>query len=437
MRRSIPALRSHPAAPRCLHTSTSGVPTNFTVLTRGSPEQQRADAMLTSGFTWQGGDVSRSQLHEWTRKELLRVQRPSAWVRGEAVLRTRLDGGDALVVHTSLSTHLRPRSMRGDPPSRTTPAWVSHCLLATWSGALLLRKPAGVAAQGGTGIDASSTIDANLPHIQRQLGQADTSHASALRLVHRLDRDVAGLMLIGRGAHAAHVLTTHMHSSSEHATRMARAWSPSRAVAAVSASGRVGHVYATTALTSAPPRIHKAYIALVNAAWPRVLPHEGVLVADVTSSPRELSPARQAASLGATRYVCVDVADAGTVLLLEPLTGRKHQLRQHVRHLFQGMHCIAGDELYTTMKGGEGGGRAHQQLALSSWAVTLPREGVLSQLLASERTYMGTRIQRTLQHVHVLDDLPFSILQRVSSDDLQRVRAAAHTFALASRHTAR
>ncbi|MBX3464727.1 MAG: RluA family pseudouridine synthase [Planctomycetes bacterium] len=141
-----------------------------------------------------------------------------------------------------------------------------------------------------------------LPELERRLGAA-----SALQLVHRLDRETSGVLLLAR--HAAAV----------------------RAVQQQFASGQVG----------------KRYVALVRG---RV--RDDAFVIDAPIGPAGGAIAHQRAVLpAAARHARPARTDgrvlerfaAHTLVELTPHTGRTHQLRVHLAHLG---HPIEGDVLY-------------------------------------------------------------------------------------------
>ena len=94
--------------------------------------------------------------------------------------------------------------------------------------------------------------------------------------------------------------------------------------------------------------IHKQYIALLDGHVPQ---DEGVidlpLRADVDDRPRQRVD-QEHGKPAITRYRVLERSGSRTRVVLEPLTGRTHQLRVHCSHP-QGLNCpIVGDRLYGT-----------------------------------------------------------------------------------------
>jgi 23S rRNA pseudouridine955/2504/2580 synthase len=165
---------------------------------------------------------------------------------------------------------------------------------------LVLNKPSGIAVQGGT----------KTPHhIDRLLEGMGDGPETRPRLVHRLDRDTSGVLVIAKR----------------------------RAVAA-----KLGKAFQTRS-------VRKIYWALVHGV-PK--PPQGKIEAALVkaSGPegdrvRKARPGEQdRAQSAVTHYAVVDRAgQAVSFVSLKPVTGRQHQLRAHMAILG---HPIMGDEKY-------------------------------------------------------------------------------------------
>jgi len=148
---------------------------------------------------------------------------------------------------------------------------------------LALDKPAGLAVQGGSG---------QTRHLDGLLDALRFDAAERPRLVHRLDQDTSGVLLLARGAAAARRLTEAFRR------------------------GEVAKLYwAIVAGVPQPPR-GRIDAALVKRGRPG---GERVRVDDDEGRPAE------------TDYATLDRAGRRAALLaLQPLTGRTHQLRAHL-----------------------------------------------------------------------------------------------------------
>jgi len=166
---------------------------------------------------------------------------------------------------------------------------------------LVLNKPFGLAVQGGTGTKR---------HIDGMLaGMADRFGGERPRLVHRLDRDTTGVLLVAKNRTAAAKLGRTFQTRSAAKTY----WALVRGV-------------------PRPPQ-GKVEAALVKASGP-----DGDRV-------RKARPGEQDAAMHATtHYAVIDrVANKFAWVSLKPVTGRQHQLRAHMAMIG---HPIVGDNKY-------------------------------------------------------------------------------------------
>jgi len=167
---------------------------------------------------------------------------------------------------------------------------------------IALNKPPGLAVQGGT---------RTVRHVDAMLDALRFGKKERPRLVHRLDRDTSGVLLLARSA---------------------------------SVAARLGRIFQTR-------EVRKTYWALVVG---RPEPPRGRidLPLEKRASPRgeRVAGARQTGKRAVTLYRVLDDAGATAAwLALWPLTGRTHQLRVHCAAIG---HPIVGDGKY-------GGAAAH------------------------------------------------------------------------------
>ncbi len=166
---------------------------------------------------------------------------------------------------------------------------------------LVLNKPFGLAVQGGTG--TKKHIDGMLE------GMAERFGGERPRLVHRIDRDTTGILLVALTREAAAKLGRTFQTRSAAKTY----WALVKGVP--------------------KPTQGKIEAALVKASGP-----DGDRV-------RKALPGEQDKAMHATtHYSVIDkVAQKAAWVSLKPVTGRQHQLRAHM-HMIG--HPIVGDNKY-------------------------------------------------------------------------------------------
>ena len=176
---------------------------------------------------------------------------------------------------------------------------------------LVLEKPAGLLSVPGRGADKQDSLSA----------RAQIHYPGAL-IVHRLDMATSGLMLMARG---------------------------------IDAQRRLSHAFASR-------EVSKQYVAVVDGAlaapadawgvidlpialdWPqRPLRHIDPVLGKPSVTRWQLAPGSNEPATGAVTPVTFNRTLPSTRLLLEPVTGRSHQLRVHLAAMG---HAILGDALY-------------------------------------------------------------------------------------------
>jgi len=161
---------------------------------------------------------------------------------------------------------------------------------------LVLNKPAGLLSVPGRGAEKADCLASR---VQR-------SFADAL-IVHRLDMETSGLIVMARGAEVHRLLSQQFEQR----------------------------------------QVTKRYLAVVDG---RLEPECGEvnlpLITDWPNRPRQIVDAeRGKPSLTHYRVLHYDVINHTSRVLLAPVTGRSHQLRVHMQALG---HPIVGDALYAS-----------------------------------------------------------------------------------------
>ncbi|MBF0269192.1 MAG: RluA family pseudouridine synthase [Alphaproteobacteria bacterium] len=196
---------------------------------------------------------------------------------------------------------------------------------------IAINKPAGLAVQGGTG---------TTHHLDAMLDALKYDYEERPRLVHRLDKDTSGVLVLGRTAQAA--------------SRLANAFKHRSA--------------------------RKTYWALVVGC---PLPHEGEVDAPLSKRPGRLGEKmdidEEEGQEAVTLYRVLDHAhNKASWLELKPLTGRTHQLRVHCLAL----GCpILGDGKYGGPEAFLHGSGISRKLHLHARSLELPAHGGKSLII--------------------------------------------------------
>lgn len=220
--------------------------------------------------------------------------------RLEKLLRTgqvRLDGArvkSSVRVATAQKVRVPPlgspsvqegeaKPKESQPVSEDDSAALQRAILYRDADVLVLNKPPGLAVQGGSGITKS--LDSMLDALQ--LGAAERP-----RLVHRLDQDTSGVLLLARSAAAA---------------------------------ARLGAAFRAR-------ETRKIYWAIVVGV---PVPNQGCIDLAIAKKPSvsgdRVAPDEDAGKRAVTYYSVLEKAgDRAALVALLPVTGRTHQLRVHL-----------------------------------------------------------------------------------------------------------
>jgi 23S rRNA pseudouridine1911/1915/1917 synthase len=183
-------------------------------------------------------------------------------------------------------------------PSTLAPESIPLKILYEDSDLLVVDKPAGLTVHPAAGHHSGTLVNAVLAHVPG----LQSGEAGRPGIVHRLDKDTSGLIVIAKNAAA------HMKLANQFKERS----------------------------------VSKVYIALVHG---HLSPEEGVIDANIGRHPRDrqrmavVTEGREAQ----TGYKVLRYIDNYTLLEVKPRTGRTHQIRVHLAAIG---FPIVGDAVY-------------------------------------------------------------------------------------------
>lgn len=228
--------------------------------------------------------VPRSLIYRVIRKGEVRIN------KGRVRPDTKLKAGDEVRIPPMTQTHQAPSTA----PGSRVQGVMEAAVVFEDEHMLVINKPSGIAVHGGSGLDFGLI----------EVLRAGRPEARFLELVHRLDRDTSGLVMVAKKRAALRFLQDELRQR----------------------------------------RVRKRYHALVEGAWSAAV--DGVaaplLRFELKSGERRVR-VDESGKASLTHYRVLATFEGYSLVEASPVTGRTHQIRVHC--VYAG-HPIAGDDKY-------------------------------------------------------------------------------------------
>ncbi|GGH40675.1 ribosomal large subunit pseudouridine synthase C [Cribrihabitans marinus] len=306
---------------------------------------QRLDRWLRRQFP----HVPQGRIEKMCRKGELRVD------GGRVKASTRLEVGQAVRVPPLPEPGAAP-APKPAAPSAADAKMIRDCVIYRDDHVIALNKPPGLAVQGGS---------AQTRHVDGLAEALCFDLDEAPRLVHRLDKDTSGVLLMGRTREAARALTAAFRHRD---TRK---------------------IYWALVAGVPTPYLGEIKTGLVKAAGHGAKGEGEKMIAIRTSEVSDMPGAKRAHTLYATLF---RVAGRASWVAMEPVTGRTHQLRVHMAGMG---HPIIGDGKY--------GGSSQENMG-DGWGAQLG--GIISKKLHLHARSISFKHPETGRTVTITAPLP-------------------------------
>lgn len=229
--------------------------------------------------------VPKSMIYRIIRKGEVRVN------KGRTKPEYKLEAGDEIRIPP---VRVSEKEEEAVSPHLQKVAALNDVILYEDDHILVLNKPSGTAVHGGSGL--SFGVIEGLRALRPE--------ARFLELVHRLDRDTSGVLLVAKKRSALRSLHEQLRDKG----------------------------------------MQKDYLALVRGQWPsHVKVIQAPLLKNILQSGERIVRVNQEGKPSETRFKVEERYEVATLMRCSPVTGRTHQIRVHTLHAG---HPIAFDDRY-------------------------------------------------------------------------------------------
>ena len=229
--------------------------------------------------------VPKTRIYRAIRKGEVRVD------KGRAKPERKLSAGEVIRIPPIGSVEAPTKA---EAPARWNQR-IAQSLIYEDKGLIIVNKPTGLAVHGGSGIDFGLIETLRQQRLEQPY----------LELVHRLDRDTSGLVMIAKRASVLRELHDLLRNDG----------------------------------------IDKRYLALVAGKWPSHLARvQAKLGKSALSSGERMVRVDASGKPSITDFRIVERLAGATLVEAKPITGRTHQIRVHAQHAG---HPILGDVKYS------------------------------------------------------------------------------------------
>ncbi len=284
-----------------------------TIVVADHQEKERLDRYLAR----QVGDLTRSKIQSMIRESRIKVNNKS--VRAS----TMVNPGDTVLIEYPTP-----------PPARAFPEPIPLDIIFEDDALIALSKQPGMVVHPAHGHRSGTLVNALLHHSDTLSGVGGEFRPG---IVHRLDKDTSGFMIIAKSDQVHHNLARQFSSR----------------------------------------RVEKEYDAVVWGKFPKP---EGSVEAPLGRHPKDRKSFAVVAGgkESHTEYQVLDEYGFLSLVSLKPLTGRTHQLRVHMSHTG---HPIFGDGVYGGRNRRLGSLHPSQRTAAAKFLELMPRVALHSRRL--------------------------------------------------------